>query len=444
MSTFYSIIPKVPHIYLFHYVSNQYVSIVTDFSQHLRERMFQFKDGKNQSDFIDNIVKTLERNHLNFQGCTLACIPASTNDANQRRYENFSHSLSSKLGMRDSYSHIRIVREKNPKHCGGTEPAIYSYDEPFFKGQKTVIFDDIVTTGRSMVSFANDLKSLGADIVATISLAKTYNPAFSTEANPIHPFYDKPLLRASDTSKPVHVTAPKSFFSQIVAPSSINLSSSFHARGTLRKIVSGIIKPSDIPTKSEVIEKQVTPILPLVTKIKPRIGSYLKMGKFEGHPISWMVLDVSDDEALLISDIGLTSGRYNDNLLPTTWADSTLRKWLNEHFFYEAFSTAEQSRICLHWVRPEVDERHELYAGPSTQDRVYLLSILEYEKYYLNRHKKWVCKMPDGRLRQCWLRNYGLDRTRAAFIGRSGSIHAGGSLVNSSRNAIRPLIWIKY
>lgn len=442
MNTSHSIIPNVPHTYLFYYVSNQYLSLVTDFSRHLRQRMFEFKDGRNQSDFIDSIIKTLEHHHPNFSGCTLACIPASTTDANQRRYEFFSDSLSSKLGMTNSYSHIRIVREKDPKHCGGTVPAVYSYDKSFFKGRKIVIFDDIVTTGTSMITFARDLESLGADIVATISLAKTYNPAFSTESNPIHPFYGTPLLQAFNAPKPVLLAKPKSFYSQILDTDQLIPNESLHTRSTLRKIAFGQIKPSDTQKKSEFVEKEVTSTLPSI-KV-PRIGAHLKLGTYDGHPISWMVLDVSNDKALLISDIGLTSGRYNDNLLPTTWADSTLRKWLNEQFFYEAFSSAEQSRICLHRVKPEVDERHELYAGPSTEDHVFLLSILEYEKYYLNRHKKWVCKMPDGRLRQCWLRNYGLDRTRAAFIGRSGSIHAGGSLVNSSRNAIRPMIWIKY
>ena len=80
--------------------------------------------------------------------------------------------------------------------------------------------------------------------------------------------------------------------------------------------------------------------------------------------------------------------------------------------------------------------------GKNTEDKLFILSVNEYN-YYFDIYNKWVCRLFSGILRQCWLRNSGADNGRAAFIGRSGSIHAGGSKITSARNAVRPVMWVK-
>lgn len=90
-----------------------------------------------------------------------------------------------------------------------------------------------------------------------------------------------------------------------------------------------------------------------------------------------------------------------------------------------------------------MNEYHELNPGNDTYDKAYLLSFSEYQRFFKKKNL-FNCRMlGSGIPRQCWLRDYGVDRMHASFIGRSGSIHSGGSWVDSKRNAVRPIMWFK-
>ena len=63
---------------------------------------------------------------------------------------------------------------------------------------------------------------------------------------------------------------------------------------------------------------------------------------------------------------------------------------------------------------------------------------------YVEQKRPWKCKLNKGKSRPSWLRDIGQDKSRAAFIGKDGSIHLGGSLVNSQRNSVRPMMWVRW
>ncbi len=76
-----------------------------------------------------------------------------------------------------------------------------------------------------------------------------------------------------------------------------------------------------------------------------KLGSYEQDGKIENgpEPIQWIVLDVEDDKALLLSRYGLDSHTYNDQKSTSnSWRNSSLRAWLAGSFCNDAFSPAEQ------------------------------------------------------------------------------------------------------
>lgn len=50
---------------------------------------------------------------------------------------------------------------------------------------------------------------------------------------------------------------------------------------------------------------------------------------FKYEPIKWRVLNVSAEEALLVSDAALDDQKYNTNDMPVTWEKSSMRSWLN-------------------------------------------------------------------------------------------------------------------
>lgn len=122
------------------------------------------------------------------------------------------------------------------------------------------------------------------------------------------------------------------------------------------------------------------------------VGNYVTFGTYpqtkagkDATPIEWLVLARDGDKALLISRYGLDAQPYNKDHTSVTWETCTLRTWLNGTFYNKAFSSAEQAAI----LTTNVDNsKNQCYSGWSTssgnntQDKVFLLSYAEANKYF--------------------------------------------------------------
>ena len=90
-----------------------------------------------------------------------------------------------------------------------------------------------------------------------------------------------------------------------------------------------------------------------ITQSFDTIGSIVTFGRYEQdgdkengpEEIEWVVLDVQDGKALLLSKYGLEAKPYNTEYTDVTWETCTLRAWLNSDFLNKAFSAEEQSAI---------------------------------------------------------------------------------------------------
>ena len=107
-------------------------------------------------------------------------------------------------------------------------------------------------------------------------------------------------------------------------------------------------------------------------------GSYEQDNNLENgkEPIEWVVLDKKTDGSIfVVSKYGLDNQPYdssqNDNI---TWENSSLRSWLNESFYSDAFKSYEKRQIMT--------VKNSNNKGNETYDRVFLLSIDEVKKYY--------------------------------------------------------------
>ncbi len=94
-------------------------------------------------------------------------------------------------------------------------------------------------------------------------------------------------------------------------------------------------------------------------------------------PILWRVLSVDGDHAFVMSDQVLDCLKYNDAEEEVTWENSTIRKWMNETFLSEAFSSEEQEAICNTNVKNENNSEYDTDGGKDTIDKVFLLSEKE-------------------------------------------------------------------
>ena len=111
-------------------------------------------------------------------------------------------------------------------------------------------------------------------------------------------------------------------------------------------------------------------------------GRYEQDGNEENGPeeIEWVVLDVQDGKALLLSKYGLEAKPYNTEYTDVTWETCTLRAWLNSDFLNKAFSTEEQSAILTTTVDNSSSQGYnDLISidGNNTQDKIFLLSYAE-------------------------------------------------------------------
>ena len=422
-----------PYYFFYYYVPKRltdYESSYSNESIQIQHNIWRFKDGDYQGWFITAIEQQIKNSFNNLEDLTLVCIPASTISANRRRYETFSKKVCGDLGLNNGFDHIKIVKEKEPKHLIGVRTdAEYSFDSVFFKDKNVLLFDDVVTRGHSMRSFIQTLENLGANVLGCISIGRTYY-APTCGSNPCHPWTNHNIRCLSKTS--FSNDAFDNIQIEIVKDNCQKTPPILTPQNSLTSV-----QPIKEPTKLKLNT------VPSQLKISHKVGDFIEFGKFKNIPIEWEILSINNDEAVIISKFGLHHCEYNYDLINTTWEQCSLRMWLNKVFLQRSFTEKEREKIIKHKVKAECIDEHELYPGEDTEDYIHILSVKEYIKYFNEEHP-WKCVLlPQKILKQCWLRNYGKDRMHAAFIGRSGSIHEGGILVNSPRNAVRPVMIIK-
>ncbi len=172
------------------------------------------------------------------------------------------------------------------------------------------------------------------------------------------------------------------------------------------------------------------------------------------EPIEWIVLDVQDGRSLLISKYALDVQPYNTDDRPDlTWETCSLRKWMNENFLREAFSGEEQKSILEMAVSADRNPEYDTDPGKDTEDRVFLLSIPEAERYFTSDEARVCIASPYALGKDCyadprdgscdwWLRSPGFNTALAAFVDSYGVVRYSGDAVASAPFGVRPALWI--
>ena len=195
------------------------------------------------------------------------------------------------------------------------------------------------------------------------------------------------------------------------------------------------------------------------------IGDTIKFGSYEQdyneengkEAIEWLVLEVQDEKALLLSKYALDCVQFHSENIAVTWDDSMLREWLNSVFIENTFSDAEKKWI----LDTEVTAQQGTYygvpvnPGEDTIDRVFLMSEGEYWRYYRNQGMdKGICPASKYCIAQgakidmegnseWWLRSPAgwSEQNTITCVSASGS-----SMENQPNNktvGVRPAMWIK-
>ena len=102
---------------------------------------------------------------------------------------------------------------------------------------------------------------------------------------------------------------------------------------------------------------------------------------FKYEPIKWRILTESDGKAMILSELMLDSQQYDyDGSYSNNYANSTIRRWLNDTFYNTAFGDTQQAIIETTEVDNSVystGDSSNPYACENTFDKVFLLSYRE-------------------------------------------------------------------
>ena len=82
------------------------------------------------------------------------------------------------------------------------------------------------------------------------------------------------------------------------------------------------------------------------------------------------------DRTLLITEYIIEQRSYNDVYKETTWADCSIRRYLNGEF-YDRFTENDKLRICSVINKNPANPWYKTGGGANTQDRIFLLSMEE-------------------------------------------------------------------
>ncbi|MBR1453827.1 MAG: hypothetical protein IJ593_04200 [Lachnospiraceae bacterium] len=170
---------------------------------------------------------------------------------------------------------------------------------------------------------------------------------------------------------------------------------------------------------------------------------YVTFGLDEkSEPIEWIVLEKSNNKALLLSKYVLTSHTYNGENADITWENSTIRKWLNSEYINTIFSKKEQGSILTTDVINNDNAEFGTKGGNNTKDKLFLLSIDEVNKYFSSDNQR-EATYKGGSSNFWWLRSPGYYQDNAAYVGNGGDLREAGYGVYDG-NGVRPALWVKY
>lgn len=125
--------------------------------------------------------------------------------------------------------------------------------------------------------------------------------------------------------------------------------------------------------------------------VNARIREYVTLGTYEQdgnestgkEPIEWLVLTQDNEKMLVVSKYCLDYMRYPDDWTSNiSWENSSLRNNLNSDFITNTFLSEEQQNIVLSQnLNTASKDFYSTIDGNTTEDKVFLLSIDEVQKY---------------------------------------------------------------
>lgn len=164
----------------------------------------------------------------------------------------------------------------------------------------------------------------------------------------------------------------------------------------------------------------------------------------EKEPLQWLVLEVEDGKALVISKYALASKSYHASHTGAAWEDCTLHKWLNGDFWNAAFTDEEKAMITAGATSDD----------GTTRDPVFLLTIDEADEYFRTVGERACTATAQAKAegtyfytdtQTCWwwLKSEEDIPGYVAFVDGLGNIRPQGNRCDYGSGGVRPVMWIE-
>lgn len=208
-----------------------------------------------------------------------------------------------------------------------------------------------------------------------------------------------------------------------------------------------------------------TPSIRLKKLKNAKIGDTVFFGEYEQdnnttngkEDIEWLVLEVQDSKALLISKYALDCQPYNTSDADITWETCSLRKWLNSNFINTAFSADEKELLSPTTVSADLNPEFGTTPGNPTEDLCFLLSSVEVSDLFdaiQNRLQSEDCEVTKYAKQKQKAANSWVDpinfwwlRTPASSSNRAAGVYGNyirndGRHITNQISLVRPAFWI--
>ena len=190
-----------------------------------------------------------------------------------------------------------------------------------------------------------------------------------------------------------------------------------------------------------------------------RVGDIVEFGSYEQdnnhfngkEPIRWIVVETFNNCIKLVSQYILDARAFDTSIWETSWENSEIRKWLNNEFYYTAFSYEERQIMELGKNHNQggfyVSDRSDTY------DMVWLMNIKEVVAYFGSGDTNRIC-YPTAYAKAngvytgnygsswWWTRTPGEDIFHATYTGNLGNVDYKGNPVCLSSGGVRPVILV--
>ena len=212
---------------------------------------------------------------------------------------------------------------------------------------------------------------------------------------------------------------------------------------------------------AEPVDNQAEPVangdaMPVETNASAvQLMEIYNIGTYENETLSWIVIDVKDGKALLLSEKVIDLVPYNTEKTEVTWETCSLRKWLNEDLYYGSFTDAERQMI----VKTTVDNKdlpdEGCNYGSDTEDYLYVLSYREMlntaadcDEYIKPAYTDIAMEHHNNVRVSYWRRDPGMmsngtvSLTSMATIAFDGKVEYYCDDVNCAWDGVRPAMWV--